>query len=130
MEETIDEEGSAIVETLRANLPRFLDGKEAILLLQTVDYNWRQMEWIGWYVEYAGREALVESIGGSVGPRVGSRTSASRRTSGPPGSVMTMARMGGDYIWERTSDRAGRGTVGQADGRTDGGYAGQRQTQN
>lgn len=39
-------------------LPRNWDGKEAILELKNADYNWRQMEWIGFYLEYKVRQLL------------------------------------------------------------------------
>lgn len=39
-------------------LPRYLDGKICIIELQKVNYNWRQMEWLGWYFEYLVKESL------------------------------------------------------------------------
>jgi len=32
--------------------PREWDGRKAILELKAADYNWRQMEWFGFYFEY------------------------------------------------------------------------------
>jgi hypothetical protein len=34
------------------------DGKESVLELQKADYNWRQLEWFGWYFELICRNAL------------------------------------------------------------------------
>lgn len=42
-------------------LPRFWDGKSCVLELKDADYNWRQMEWFGFYFEYKVRQALLPS---------------------------------------------------------------------
>lgn len=34
------------------------DGRECVLELKNADYNWRQMEWIGWYFEHKCRQLL------------------------------------------------------------------------
>lgn len=38
--------------------PRAWDGKAAILDLRDADFNWRQMEWIGWYFELLCKQRL------------------------------------------------------------------------
>lgn len=39
-------------------IPKKWDGKTCILELKQADYNWQQMEWIGWYFEYKSQEFL------------------------------------------------------------------------
>ena len=41
-----------------SSLPTDWDGREAILELRRRDYNWRQMEWIGFYFETLCRDAI------------------------------------------------------------------------
>lgn len=48
-----------LAKKLLSGLPPFWDGKESILKLKEVDYNWRQMEWWGFYFEYLCRNALT-----------------------------------------------------------------------
>ena len=67
----ITEEADTIRTILDNHLPQHWDGKESVLALKEVNYNWKQMEWIGWYLEYFGREALFKHYGGSEGPRYG-----------------------------------------------------------
>lgn len=42
-------------------IPAEWDGKEAITYLKDRDYQWRQMEWIGWYFERRAKEILDRS---------------------------------------------------------------------
>lgn len=51
-----------IAKELLTRLPKYWDGKESILRLKEVDYNWRQMEWWGFYFEYLCRIALVNEF--------------------------------------------------------------------
>jgi len=67
-------EAKSIRNVLHTHLPQLWDGRKSILALRRVDYNWRQMEWIGWYLEYFGRESLIRHVGGRSGPRFGSTT--------------------------------------------------------
>ncbi len=46
------------------------DGKASILELKDADYQWRQMEWIGWYFEHLCRHRLQHYMK-MPGPRVG-----------------------------------------------------------
>lgn len=46
-----------IVNALRS-LPTHWDGKAAVLQLKQADYQWRQMEWIGFYFEFLCRTHL------------------------------------------------------------------------
>jgi len=46
------------ITSLLSTIQSHWDGKEAILALQRADYNWRQMEWIGWFFEHRCREVL------------------------------------------------------------------------
>lgn len=65
------EEARKIIACLRKRGGTSWDGREAILELQENDYQWRQMEWIGWYFEFRGRTALIKDLGGTTGPQFG-----------------------------------------------------------
>lgn len=41
-----------------AGIPTDWDGKDTVLFLKSVDYNWRQMEWWGFYFEWICRDRL------------------------------------------------------------------------
>jgi hypothetical protein len=64
-------EASAIRRVLLDHIPVVWDGKKCILELKKAAYNWKQMEWIGWYFEYAAKQVLVQELGGSDGPAFG-----------------------------------------------------------
>ncbi len=64
----------AIAKALAADLLGRWDGKQCIEYLKDADYNWKQMEWIGWYFELRAKEILGRSLGGGVGPSVGNVT--------------------------------------------------------
>jgi hypothetical protein len=53
-------------------VPRLWNGKQAILELREADYQWKQMEWIGWYFEFKARKIVMGGLGGTKGPRYGS----------------------------------------------------------
>jgi hypothetical protein len=72
MQPEVETEASSITDTLREVLPPLIEGRHAVSELREADYQWRQMEWIGWYFEYAARSALIRSLGGQAGPRFGS----------------------------------------------------------
>lgn len=65
------DEARTILSLLSRKLPTAIDGKSAILELKDVDYQWRQMEWIGWYFEYKIFTLLNDLLGGSEGPIYG-----------------------------------------------------------
>lgn len=48
----------ALLTKLLSSLPSEWDGKEAILELRRRNYNWRQMEWIGFYFEVLCRDRI------------------------------------------------------------------------
>ncbi|MDR2526650.1 MAG: hypothetical protein LBC92_02120 [Rickettsiales bacterium] len=52
----------SIIKSILAVLPIEWDGKRSILELKYADYNWRQMEWIGWYFEYKAKELLKDKF--------------------------------------------------------------------
>lgn len=79
--EGLFEEAEDITSILLEKLPEYVDGKDAILELQEADYQWRQMEWIGWYYEYKIFTILSETLGGAVGPTYGNTTFDYRRHS-------------------------------------------------
>ncbi len=45
-------------------LKRNWNGKQCITESKEADYNWRQMEWIGWYFEYKSRRVLLDNYDG------------------------------------------------------------------
>ncbi|MBD3275139.1 MAG: hypothetical protein GF372_07505 [Candidatus Marinimicrobia bacterium] len=71
MRAEVVEEAEDIRQTLESNIDQVWDGKESILELKEADYQWRQMEWIGFYFEHKAFVTLVNTLGGQVGPRVG-----------------------------------------------------------
>lgn len=48
-----------VAKMLLSDLPKAWDGKESILELKQVDFNWRQMEWWGFYFEYLCHKRLT-----------------------------------------------------------------------
>ena len=66
-----EEEGNQIYSLIIRNLERHLDGKECILELKEANYQWKQMEWIGWYIEYKLKKILFNHLGGEDGPKFG-----------------------------------------------------------
>ena len=65
--------GHNLAQRLFDSLPKRWDGMQCILELKTVDYNWRQMEWIGWWFEYKAKEVL-SALGARPGSAFGSVT--------------------------------------------------------
>ena len=65
--------GQSLAQTLAKSLPAYWDGKSCISELQQADYNWRQMEWIGWWFEFRAMKVL-RAHGAKVGPTFGSVT--------------------------------------------------------
>ena len=55
----------AKIKSALGGLPTHWDGKQAILELKEADYQWRQMEWIGWYFEFICKKPL-QSVGFAV----------------------------------------------------------------
>lgn len=68
---TLNSEAQVIVDTLADSLPATWDGRESIGHLKAVDHMWRQMEWIGWWFEYFGKQAIQKKLGGRDGPEFG-----------------------------------------------------------
>lgn len=71
MPDSISTEGRAIRQVLQSHLPTVWEGREAILVLKEADYQWRQMEWIGWFFEYQAKRVLMHHLGGGDGPSFG-----------------------------------------------------------
>lgn len=72
--ETVIQEADQILKILSSTLPKKVDGKAAILELKEADYQWKQMEWIGWYFEHKLFTILTKKMGGSKGPTFGKTT--------------------------------------------------------
>jgi len=64
-------EAKVISQILRQGLPDKWDGKQCILELKNANYQWRQMEWIGWYFEYKAINLLQARFGIRPGPSFG-----------------------------------------------------------
>jgi len=64
----------AIAKALADELIGNWDGKKCIEYLKKHDYNWRQMEWIGFYFEFRAKQILASSLGGGTGPTIGNVT--------------------------------------------------------
>lgn len=58
-----------ITEILK-KFPKYLDGKESILYLKEKDYNWKQLEWIGWFFECWCKENLKLNVGNTYGKTI------------------------------------------------------------
>lgn len=69
-----EDEARAIDKILRGTIPLRWDGKSAVLRLKEADYQWAQMEWIGFYFEYMAFRNVTSQLGGSVGPKYGHTT--------------------------------------------------------
>jgi len=67
----IQREGQEIQSALWDGLPPVWNGKDAILELKSAEYQWKQMEWIGWYFEWKAKRVLIGKLGGSDGPKYG-----------------------------------------------------------
>lgn len=64
----------AIVKALAKELLGKWDGKQCIEFLRKHDYQWRQMEWIGFYFEFRAKQILSSTLGGGTGPTIGNVT--------------------------------------------------------
>ena len=64
-------EAKEICKILLSEIVSNWDGKKCILELKKAKYQWRQMEWIGWYFEYKAYQVLSSKLGGETGPKYG-----------------------------------------------------------
>ncbi len=71
---TPQEEAIAIVRVLTTHVSTHWDGKICISEMYSVDYQWRQMGWIGWWFEWKASTVLREQLGGTAGPTYGNTT--------------------------------------------------------
>jgi hypothetical protein len=66
------EEVISLFDQLIKVLPRFVDGKNAILEMKDGgSKNWRQMEWVGFWFEFFLEKNLIPILGGTRGPTFG-----------------------------------------------------------
>jgi len=66
------EEVISLFDQLLRVLPRYVDGKKAILEMRDGgSTNWRQMEWIGFWFEFFLEKNLIPILGGARGPTFG-----------------------------------------------------------
>ena len=68
----VEREASSILSILENTFSQRIDGREAVRKLKEADYNWKQMEWQGWYFEYESFNAVTNELGGGIGPTFGS----------------------------------------------------------
>lgn len=88
-------EGREIKNILNTKINNKWNGKECILELKDANYNWRQMEWIGWYLEFIGRKVFEDNYGGNIGPTYG-RTTLDYKNNYIPASVVPDTNCPGD----------------------------------
>jgi hypothetical protein len=86
------QEAGEIVSRLRATVPNFLDGKSAILEMQSGGGKWRHNEWIGFWFEFFANRHLRGLAGFGSGPTFGNVT-------------FDLAR---NYIWDLKAHVTGR----------------------
>jgi hypothetical protein len=66
------EEVISLFDQLIKVLPKYVDGKKAILEMKDGgSRNWRQMEWIGFWFEFFLEQNLIPILGGARGPTFG-----------------------------------------------------------
>ena len=66
------EEVISLFDQLIKVLPKYVDGKKAILEMKDGgSKNWRQMEWIGFWFEFFLEQNLIPILGGARGPTFG-----------------------------------------------------------
>lgn len=59
-----------IADRLREHIKAQVDGRESVLFLRERNFQWKQMEWFGFLVEFAGR-SLIRDGGFTDGPKYG-----------------------------------------------------------
>lgn len=67
----VEAEGRRLRTALLRNISKVWDGKACVLELQAADYQWRQMEWLGWWFEWRAKHIATARLGGVDGPRYG-----------------------------------------------------------
>ncbi len=74
-EQSTRAEAILIAQHLIAALPPYVDGREAIVEMRdSGSRHWRQMEWIGFYLEFLMETKVVPALGLQVGPTFGKTT--------------------------------------------------------
>jgi hypothetical protein len=68
----VEQEATRMLNVLQGTFPQRIRGREAVKELKEADYNWKQMEWQGWYFEYKSFNSLKNELGGMIGPTFGS----------------------------------------------------------
>lgn len=72
LDREVKNEASSMLKVITEVLPKRIDGRDAVRELKEADYNWKQMEWHGWYFEYKSFTTLKNELEGDVGPTYGS----------------------------------------------------------
>lgn len=80
MHEQFSEDAEA-ARTALSNLPTEWDGKTCVLELKDAEFNWKQMEWIGFYFEIMCRRLLPKGGFAIPGERIGRITFDAKRSA-------------------------------------------------
>lgn len=59
------------IKTLANEMPSTIDGKNCINFLKENDFNWKQMEWSGWWFDFIAKKCLEKMTGNTIEPRYG-----------------------------------------------------------
>lgn len=59
-----------LLQDMLQSIPTFWDGKQSILTLKEHNYQWRQMEWIGFYFEWLCKDMLANAMATSLLMRI------------------------------------------------------------
>lgn len=60
------DEAELLLAALADAIPTYWDGRTCVLEMLDAEFAaWRQTEWIGWYFEYSGMSALINTFGGA-----------------------------------------------------------------
>lgn len=65
-------EASLILDELTIHIPKVISGMDAIETMRDEgSRNWRQMEWIGFWLEHLVEKRIITSVGGSAAQNMG-----------------------------------------------------------
>lgn len=63
-----------LINELKAEMPSQIVGKDCVEFLKENDYNWKQMEWSGWWFDFIAKKCLKNITGNCDEPRYGNTT--------------------------------------------------------
>jgi hypothetical protein len=69
---TFSQDFLSVANVVKAQLPKLINGRQAVLAMKNGgSRNWRQMEWIGFYLEFFVDTQVLPRVGGKAGPEYG-----------------------------------------------------------